>query len=677
MFNSSNLSTIYVSKEKGRDFYNGAMPKAGDRGMGPVPSMERALELVKEMRRIGALQPITIKITDEEYLADKPIVLSEDMFAITIEPYTKTLISGGVTVKNFKADEFNGVKCLSADLSEMGEIEFTDLYVNGKRADMPKYPQEGTLLPQAVENDSWDYSAHSKWFIAKREDMEVIKNFRNLGDCIISYNHLWHDEHSPIESFDVEEGKIVFKYPSRHSISPSWESAALKYVIENVAEEFKKPNHWYFDRPTKMLYYIPEVGVKTEDIKAYIPVTDKIFEIKGKPDNKARNINLRNLEIAYTKGDYGSRQTAKHKPAFADDETQYASDSQSVCAAHGSIEFEHASNCRIENCRLNCLGVHSIVIEEGSSNIIIRDNEITNSGAGAIRVNGGDYGSDENLHTCRNIISGNKIIKGGRRYTAGCGILLMHTYENIVSHNEISDFYYTGISCGWVWGYRESISRDNILEHNYIHTIGQYKLSDMGAIYILGKQPGTVIRNNLIHTVYSKTYGGYAIYTDEGASYITIENNICFDTGSSTYHQHYGCMNTVRNNVFFGSDKEIISASRKEAHTGLIFDGNVIISNGKPIYAIGLHNETESSIGDSSGFVNVIASHNNIIFDVEKDEPTVIKIDGKEYNLKEAQKLLGLEIGSTVFDTGFEKIKDGNMPQNSEAYALGFKRIQR
>ena len=71
---------------------------------------------------------------------------------IIIEPATKTLISGGIEISSFEDDELNGVKCVSADLSEFGELKFTDFYVGGKAALVPRYPKEEVLNAETVEN---------------------------------------------------------------------------------------------------------------------------------------------------------------------------------------------------------------------------------------------------------------------------------------------------------------------------------------------------------------------------------------------------------------------------------------------------------------------------------------------------------------------------------------------
>ena len=521
-----------------------------------------------------------------------------------------------------------------------------------------------------MENDNPVLWASSKWFIARREDIEVLRNFRNMEDWIISFRHCWIDEHTPVDSIDWESGRVEFKYASRFSISMQVDHRMLHYFIENVGECFKNPGEWYYDRETKKLYYIPEDDEK-QTITGYIPVTDKLICVRGSADCRAHGVHIRGFDMAYTKGEYRSAEENRAYPKFND--VGYAGDKQSVCDAHGSVEFEYAHNCSLEDCRLWCLGVHGIVVRNGSERIRIRRCDLSQLGAGAISVNGGAYGSDESEHTRRIEIADNRIDHCGNRYSAACGILIRHAYENTVEHNDISWVYYTGISCGWVWGYADSICRDNTIEKNHIHDIGQGVLSDMGGIYLLGKQPGTVVRGNLIHDIKSAHYGGWALYTDEGSSYITLEDNVCYNTSDNSYHQHYGNMNTVRNNIFAFSGMAPVSVSRVEMHPGIIAERNiVVVEPGQAAFAVGPRNE-----GGFNGAGHILPSSENIIFDPTGAEIAAVKAFDKAYTLEEMGSLLRMDIDSVAADPGFADLdnRDFTMSEDSPACEKGFKRI--
>ncbi|MBQ2724277.1 MAG: right-handed parallel beta-helix repeat-containing protein [Clostridia bacterium] len=652
------ITSLYVS-QTGCDNQSGSEPVSCSTGA-PFSSIEAALSYVRELRRIGVGQPISIRLAAGEYPISRTIVIDQDVTGITIEPDgdAKVKLIGGRRIEGFRWDEYRGVKCLSADLG--GECDFTDFYVNGERAKLTRYPAEGYLYPDDVENHEGQLFSGSRWFIAQEGD---IKDFANIERVQISFCHYWIDEHTPIRSYDPETRRVTFEYPSRFNIAGGkGTSSGLEYYLENVAEAFANPGEWYADGGK--IYYIPrDESITPETIEAYVPSIHKLFDIHGTPDHKVKNIRLRNLDMGVTRGEYGSIGVF----GVSDPGTvRYASDAQAVSQADGSLSFNHASGCSVENCSLTNFGVHGVVIGPGCRNIRLSHMKMIDGGAGGVKIIGGAYGCDPREETFGNTVEDCTILHCGRRYFAACGVLLIHTCENTIAHNEIGYLYYTGVSVGWVWGYAPNQSHDNLITKNHIHHLGDGMLSDMGGVYLLGLQPGTVVSNNVIHDVTSKNYGGWALYTDEGSSYMTLENNICWNTSDNSYHQHYGSMNTVRNNIFAFSGGQMMRVSRTETHLSIIFENNIVYSDGAPMFDI-----SRAQINQKT-----VSSKRNLYFDTSREDPVMRQFGEEALTLTDLQAR-GLEHASKIADPMFRDPvnHDFTLLPGSPALAMGFRPI--
>jgi parallel beta-helix repeat protein len=197
-------------------------------------------------------------------------------------------------------------------------------------------------------------------------------------------------------------------------------------------------------------------------------------------------------------------------------------------------------------------------------------------GAGGIRVGVPDKRGDDFEQNHGHAITDNHIYNGGIVYPPAVGVFILQSGRNRVAHNHIHDLYYTAISVGWNWGYQETPCRENVIEYNHLHDIGKALLSDMGAVYTLGIQHGTVIRNNLIHDVSAFTYGGWGLYPDEGSTGIVLENNVVYRCKNAGFHQHYGRDNLVRNNIFALNLENQVMRTRAEPHLSFLFTNNIV-----------------------------------------------------------------------------------------------------
>ncbi|MBR3957193.1 MAG: right-handed parallel beta-helix repeat-containing protein [Kiritimatiellae bacterium] len=164
----------------------------------------------------------------------------------------------------------------------------------------------------------------------------------------------------------------------------------------------------------------------------------------------------------------------------------------------------------------------------------------------------------------------------GRVNPEACGVVLANVSDSSVTHCDIHDLYYTGVSVGWTWGYGGSFAQRNTIAFNRIYDIGKHVMADMGGVYTLGTSFGTCVSNNVIHSIDSISYGGWGLYNDEGSEGIVMENNLVYDTTDASYHQHYGRNNVVRNNIFVGARKCQLAVTRPEPHLSVTFERNIV-----------------------------------------------------------------------------------------------------
>jgi hypothetical protein len=112
-----------------------------------------------------------------------------------------------------------------------------------------------------------------------------------------------------------------------------------------------------------------------------------------------------------------------------------------------------------------------------------------------------------------------------------CGMSIGMVRDFTIEHNEIRDVSYSGIAVGWGWTRDITCMRNNLIRKNHIHHFAKH-MYDVGGIYTLSAQPGTIIEENYIHDLLPAPYAHdkehyQYIYLDEGSWYMIVRNNYC------------------------------------------------------------------------------------------------------------------------------------------------------
>jgi hypothetical protein len=206
-----------------------------------------------------------------------------------------------------------------------------------------------------------------------------------------------------------------------------------------------------------------------------------------------------------------------------------------------TVLVRNAGQISFEDCTFEHLASAGLDFDSGTHNDSVQGCVFHDIGGNGIQL--GKF-SDTNVEThvpyqpsnerevcAHETISDNIICDCGNEDWGCVGIGVGYAQNISIEHNEVFNLTHTGISVGWGWTKMTNALRDNLILSNHVHDVGQ-RLGDLGGIYLLSAQPGTVVAENSVSNMEPSPFvidpnHWFYLYLDEGSSYITVRDNWC------------------------------------------------------------------------------------------------------------------------------------------------------
>ncbi|MEK0448646.1 MAG: hypothetical protein RL088_914 [Verrucomicrobiota bacterium] len=521
---------------------------------GPVNSLVAARDAVRAAREKGDASAVRVIVGEGTYAITEPVVFEPRDGGVTYEaaPGAKPVFTGGRRIDGWKKD--------GALWTTKTDLRFDALWINGQRAVRARTPNKGFIQAMGQPTEpviaKTGEAGHTLLAVAPEfaAPLAALKGDEaNDVNVLVYFN--WDMNRHRLAAAKAD-GTLQFTGPLR---GPFFSLAPFHNMrLENYRAALDEKGEWFLARDGTLSY------MGDEPKEAVAPVAPQWLIIRGdaKAEKLVRGLAFRGLAF-------------RHQGWTLPKEGAFFGQAESKLIS--AIEADGARDVVFEDCEFGHTLTTAAWFRRGCSEITLRKCHIHDLGAGGVKIGDPAITQAGPEHTHHVLVENTIISGGGRHFPGGIGATIFHASDTTLRHCDIGDFFYSAVSIGWTWGYKPTACARNVVEHCKLHHLGWAEMSDLAAVYTLGPQPGTVIRDCWVHDIGCLSYGGWGLYNDEGSTGIVWENNLVHDTQDGGYHQHYGRGNIIRNNIFANQREVQVRRSKPEEFLAFSFEQNIVL----------------------------------------------------------------------------------------------------
>lgn len=560
---TASAGDIFMSATNGND-------KASGSKEAPLKTLGQALRQAREWRRLGSSNAeggISIIMSGGVYRLYKPLFIRPEDSGTANSPTIirsadgeRAVISGGIEVKGWRkgcddprlpAEVRSKVWVADAPMDGNRIVETRQLWADGHKAmrasqfaygvmermkafntddESITIPTPKTDLSHALQ---LEMTVHQRWAIA----ILRVKEMKDLGNGLTK---VW---------FHQPENQIEFAHPWPQPVIDG-DRGSSSFCLTNAAELLDEPGEWFQDYPSGRIYYYPEDGKDPNRMDITVPLLETLMNIGGTRERHVSNIRFENIAFEHSawrrplheghvtlQGGFrfidGYKLAEPGLPHKAELENQAW-----IARPEAAVTAQFADSIGFSSCTFSHIGATAVDLAYAVSSSDISSCVFTDIGGTAIMAGWfGEQGFETHIpykpaidsDMCNRLTIARNTITDAANEDWGCGAVSAgYVRDTDISGNTISHVNYSGICVGWGWTAHESGMRNNRITDNSISDYAR-QLYDVGGIYVMSNQPGSVISGNTISMPYPAPHAtndrAFCIYFDEATDGYTVSNN--------------------------------------------------------------------------------------------------------------------------------------------------------